>query len=195
MMKRCPFCAEEIPQESRVCKFCNSTVVKRCPLCAEEIAAMAQRCRFCNSDISGSGGEPRPRPAPSRMRTDAPLGEERGIALMIILTLLTCGIWAFVVQYKIGDELDRHQGRNQINAGLDLLLILLTCGLWAIYVMYKYPRVLEEITIEEGMPVVDISLLCILLSVLGLHIVALAILQNELNRHWQAHRTMRASGA
>jgi hypothetical protein len=99
-----------------------------------------------------------------------------------------------VVTYKIGDELERHQGKGQINPGMDLLLVFLTCGFWAIYIMYKYPRVLQEITVEEEMPVVDVVVPCILLTVFGLQIVALAILQNELNKHWEAHRTLKASG-
>jgi hypothetical protein len=193
-MKKCPFCIEEIPEESKVCKFCNSTVVKKCPFCAEEIAALAKKCRFCQSDLSSATGESKAKPSAARLRSDRTVGEERGIALTVLLTLLTCGIYGIVVQYKIGEELNRHQGRNQINAGMDLLLLLLTCGVWGIYLMYKYPRVLQEITIEEEVPVVDIAVPCILLSIFGLHIVALAILQSELNRHWEGHRTLRASG-
>ena len=194
MMKKCPYCAEEIPQESKVCKFCGSAVVKKCPFCAEEIVVLAQKCRFCGSDLGAPSGEARPRQTRARTRADATLGEERGIVVTILLTIVTCGIWGLVVQYKMGEELNRHQGRNQINAALDLVLVFVTCGLWAIYIMYKYPKVLQEITVEEEMPVVDVMVPCILLSVFGLHIVALAILQNELNKHWEAHRTLRASG-
>lgn len=194
MMKKCPYCAEDIPQESRVCKFCSSTVVKKCPFCAEEIVVLAQKCRFCNSDLGSPTGEPKPEPTRARRRADSTLGEERGIVVTILLILVTCGLWGLVVLYKIGDELERHQGRGQINPGMDLLLTVLTCGFWGIYLMYKYPQVLQEITVEEEMPVVDLAVPCILLTVFGLQIVALAILQNELNKHWQAHRTLKASG-
>lgn len=194
MMKKCPFCAEEIPEESRVCKFCSSAIVKKCPFCAEEIAVLARRCRFCNSDLSGETGEPKASFSRARQRADATLGEDRGIVVTILLTIVTCGIWGLVVQYKIGEELNRHQGRSQINAAMDLVLIFVTCGLWTFYVMYKYPRVLQEITVEEEMPVVDVTVPCILLTVFQLYIVALAILQNELNKHWEAHRTLKASG-
>lgn len=194
MTKKCPYCAEEIPEESRVCKFCSSTVVKKCPFCAEEIVALAKRCRFCNSDLATPTGEPRPVPTRARRRADSTLGEDRGIVVTILLVIVTCGIWGLVVTYKIGDELERHQGKGQISPGMDLLLVFLTCGFWAIYIMYKYPRVLQEITVEEEMPVVDVVVPCILLTVFGLQIVALAILQNELNKHWEAHRTLKASG-
>ncbi len=191
-MKKCPYCAEEIPAESKVCKFCGSAVVKKCPYCAEEIVALARKCRYCQSDLAGPAGEGKPGRAAARLRADRPVGEERGVAVTVLLTILTCGIWGLVVQYKIGDELNRHQGRSQINPALDLLLLFLTCGFWGIWMMYKYPRVLQEITAEEQVPEVDLTVPCILLSFFGLHIVALAILQSELNKHWELHRT--ASG-
>src|SRR5688572_14058876 len=102
-MKTCPFCAESIPEESKVCKFCSSTVVRKCPFCAEEIVANATSCRFCRSDLPAAAAKAAP-PAPS-----GPLGDERGVVMSIVLTFLTCGIYGWVLLYKIGDELNTHQ--------------------------------------------------------------------------------------
>jgi hypothetical protein len=180
MMKACPFCAEQIPQEARVCKFCHTALLRKCPFCAEEIGAVEKSCPLCKSDLA----------APvSRPKSQAPLGEERGIALTVILILLTCGIWGFYLQYKLGEELNRHEGKNRINPGVDLLLSIVTCGLWGIYLMYKYPQTLHDLTVEEGMPPVDLALPCMLLMIFGFGIVSFAILQNEMNKHWEAHRT------
>ena len=181
-MKKCPFCAEDIPEESKVCKFCSSTVVRKCPFCAEEVVANATSCRFCRSEIPAAATSTAP-PAPT-----GPLGDERGVVISIVLTLLTCGIYGWVLLYKIGDELNTHQGKGQLKPGVDILLILVTCGLWGIYVMYKYPKVLQEITADEKVTVVDLTVPCIILTIFGLQIVALAILQGELNKHWEAHR-------
>jgi hypothetical protein len=189
MTKACPFCAEQIPRESRVCKFCHSALSRKCPFCAEEIGATERACPICKSDLASPV-----RGASAAPRAHGPLGEERGIALMVILTILTCGIWGIYVQYKIGDELDRHQGKGRINAGLDLLLTFVTCGLWFIYVMYKYPRALQEITVDEGAPPVDLTVPCLLLTIFGFGFVALAILQNEMNKHWDAHRGLGPRG-
>ncbi len=192
MMKPCPFCAEPIPAESRVCKFCHTALIRKCPFCAEEIGALEKSCPLCKSDLAAPGEGAAGRPTGSRRRAHGPLGEERGIAVTIILMILTCGIWGLYVQYKIGDELGRHEGKGRINAGLDLLLVFLTCGIWGIYLMYKYPQTLHDITVEEEMPPVDLTVACLLLAIFGMHIVSLAILQNELNKHWEAHRTRRA---
>lgn len=179
-MRKCPFCLEEIPEDAKVCKACSSTVVKRCPYCAEEIVATAKKCRYCGSDLES--------PAPASLGRDLPCGERREIVVTLLLTLVTCGIYALVVQYKIGEEINRHQGKNQIDAGMDLLLVFLTCGLWAIYLMVKYPRALQEIVAEEGRPTSDLVLPCLVLTIFGFHVVALLILQNELNHHWEIHR-------
>jgi len=179
-MRKCPFCLAEIPEEAKVCKHCNSTVVKRCPLCAEEIVATAKKCRYCGGAI-GAKGVSAPLP-------DVPCGERRDIAMTLLLILVTCGFYGLVVQYKIGDELNRHQGKNQINPGMDLLLIFLTCGLWVFYLMVKYPKALQEITTEEGVTPVDMVVPCLLLTIFGFHLVALLILQGELNKHWDAHQ-------
>jgi hypothetical protein len=184
-MKKCPFCVEDIPAESKVCKFCSSTVVKKCPFCAEEIVATARLCPVCKSAIAEGGATSVP--APPRPPT-GPLGEERSVVTAILLTLLTCGIYGLVLLYKIGDELNAHEGKGRINPGVDLLLTFVTCGLWGIYLMYHYPRVLHDITREENRPIVDIAVPCLVLSIFGFQIVSLAILQGELNKHWEAHR-------
>jgi hypothetical protein len=179
-MRKCPFCLQEIPAEAKVCKHCGKTVVKKCPACSGEIVATAKVCRYCNSTMDD-------KPAPP-LRSDAPCGERREVMMTVFLIILTCGLYGLVVQYKIGREINRHQGKNQINAGMDLLLLFLTCGLWGFYMMYKYPSALMEIIQEEGGTPTDLVLPCILFAILGLHVVSLLILQGELNKHWELHQ-------
>jgi hypothetical protein len=179
-MRKCPFCLQEIPEDAKVCKHCGKTVVKKCPACAGEIVATARVCRFCNADQDA--GPPR------ALRSDLPCGERREVVMTLLLIFLTCGLYGLVIQYKIGSEINRHQGKNQINAGMDLLLLFLTCGFWGFYMMYKYPTVLMEVIQEEGGTPTDLVLPCLLFAILGLHLVSLLILQGELNRHWEAHQ-------
>jgi len=190
-MRKCPFCLQEIPEEAKVCKFCSRTVVKRCPACSQEIVATAKKCRFCSADLEE---KPAPAPGPIPVKAvvlgpDVPCGERREIVMSLVLIFITCGIYGLVMTYKMGGELNRHSGRNDINPGIDLLLTFLTCGLWGLYLMYKYPKTLQDIIQEEGGTTSDLVLPCLLLTFFGLNIVALLILQNELNRHWELHQS------
>ncbi len=191
-MKKCPFCFEEIPEAAKVCKFCSSTVVRKCPHCAEEVSALARRCRFCQRDIPEDGTTSAPPPARAAAVAGGPVGEQRNIAILVILCIVTCGIWGIVAWYQVGSDLNRHKGRDVVNPGVDVLLSIVTCGLWTIYVGWNYGSRLKEITEEEGMPVIDVALACCLLAVAGcfipfINVVAPAILQNELNNHWSRH--------
>jgi len=184
-MRKCPFCLAEIPEEAKVCKACNSTVVKKCSACDAEILATAKKCRYCGADLEG-------KPLPIARRSNAPLGSRREILMTLLLIFLTCGLWGLVVQYKIGCEINEHRGRKDFNPGLDLALILLTCGLWVFYIMVKYPQALQEMIVEEGGTTSDLVLPSILLTLFGMHLVALLILQGELNRHWELHTSPRS---
>jgi hypothetical protein len=192
MMRKCPWCLQEIPEEAKVCKHCSRTVVKRCRSCQEEIVATAKKCRFCSADLEEKPGAPPPvAPEPVKayvMRPNSTCGERREIVTSLVLIFLTCGFYGLYLTYKMGDELNRHSGRNDINPGMDLLLTFLTCGIWGFYLMYKYPKTLQDLIQEEGGPANDLVLPCLLLTFFGLHIVALLILQGELNKHWELHQ-------
>ncbi|HYF00443.1 MAG TPA: DUF4234 domain-containing protein [Planctomycetota bacterium] len=181
--KPCPMCAEAVPADAKVCPWCKSVLERRCPACAETIPADATVCRFCRSAVAAGEVPVRPRAAVA-----GPTGEERDVLTLVLLTLVTCGIYGLVVSYRIGEELNAHRGRADLRPGLDIVLSIVSCGLWGIYVMYCYPRALEDVVRDEGGTPPQIMLPCLLLSIFGLHIVALAIFQHELNAHWKTHR-------
>lgn len=195
--KPCPWCNEEIPAVSRVCRHCGTPVVQRCAACLEEIAVRAGRCPKCGADLALAGPEKEPPPPRPEAAASGPearvLGEERGLFVTLVLSVLTCGIYQMVVLYSMGCELNAHHGRGRLRPGLDLLLTFLTCGFWSIYVMYRYPATLREITEDEGGPRVDIVLPCLLFMVgtylvPPLYFVGPLLLQDELNAHWKRHR-------
>ncbi|HZE98718.1 MAG TPA: DUF4234 domain-containing protein [Planctomycetota bacterium] len=182
-MRKCPFCLFEIPEEARVCKSCNSTIVKKCTACNAEILATAKKCRYCAADLDA----PLPVAQPLAVLPDRPCGERREIVLQLLLFFLTCGIWGLVLQYRIGSDLNTHQTKTRLNPGMDLLLIFVTCGLWVFYIMAKYPQVMTEMIRDEGRNCSDLVLPSILFTLFGFHVVALLLLQSELNDHWKHH--------
>ncbi len=46
---KCPFCLEEIPDNSEKCELCKSDLFKQCPLCQEKIKINAIKCKHCGS--------------------------------------------------------------------------------------------------------------------------------------------------
>lgn len=184
-MRKCPFCLAEIPEDAKVCPACTSTVVKKCTACHAEILATAKRCRFCSADLEG-------KPVAVGRLAEVPCGERREILVTLLLIFLTCGIWGLVVQYRMADELNRHYAKASLNPGRDLALIFLTCGLWSFYIMVRYPQAMQEMIALEGGPTKDLVLPSVLLTFFGLHLVALLILQDELNKHWEQHAPARS---
>ena len=174
-------CAEAVPADARVCPYCKSVLERRCPACARPMPADAAVCGSCRTEVGPAEAPPRPAAA-------GPKGQEREVVPLILLTIVTCGIYGLVISYRIGEEINAHRRREDLRPGLDLVLSLATCGLWGIYVMYAYTRALEDAVRDEGGTPPQIMLPCLLLSIFGLHIVALAIFQNELNTHWRSHR-------
>lgn len=51
---KCPFCLEEIADNSEKCSQCNSELMKPCPYCKEKIRADALKCKLCGSMLNGS---------------------------------------------------------------------------------------------------------------------------------------------
>ena len=192
-MTTCPYCANPTAEDARVCKSCGRALVMRCLYCAEDIPVLAKICKYCNSPVSPPLARPMtPPPPPGPIPTGGPIGSERSLIGIFLLSLLTCGFWRLFVQHAIGTELNDHRRRTDLSPGIDILLTILTCGFWTIYVDFRYAQVLKEISEEEGGNVQDVSTLCMVLQICGLFVpglglVSLLVLQNEINNHWRRH--------
>jgi Tfp pilus assembly protein PilE len=51
---KCPFCMEEIADNSEKCALCTSELMKPCPYCMEKIKADALKCKLCGSMLDGA---------------------------------------------------------------------------------------------------------------------------------------------
>jgi hypothetical protein len=107
----------------------------------------------------------------------------RNIALEIVLTLITCGIYGLIWQYRQMTTLNQWLGREEYNFLLWLVLSLLTCGIYAIYNEYKMGQSIIEVQQVQGFPVSsDIAVMSVLFTLFGLGVVSLAIQQDAINR-------------
>lgn len=107
---------------------------------------------------------------------------ERGIALSIVLTIITCGIYGLVWQYRQMKTLNAWLARDEYSFAMWLLIGIITCGIYCIYYEYKMAKGIEEVKTNLGKPVDgNLALICLLLALFGLGIVSLAIQQSEIN--------------
>lgn len=111
----------------------------------------------------------------------------RNVAVDIILTIVTCGIYGIYWQYKKIDALNGWLERQDFSFGLWLLLSIITCGIFAIYYEYKMAQGIVEIQEKFSLRISrDLPLISLVLCIFGLGIVSLAIQQSEINKFYGA---------
>lgn len=112
-------------------------------------------------------------------------GTYRGIFQVIIFSLLTFGIYHIYWIYATTNELNDYLRDDDTSGGLVILYTILTFGLYRIYWYYRIGKRVEDarsLTLGYGS---DNSALYLILSIVGLSIVASAIIQSKLNEVWR----------
>lgn len=104
------------------------------------------------------------------------------IAVAILLSLVTCGIYTLFWQNRQINALNGFLGRKEFNFWMWFLLSIITCGIFGMYYEYKMADGINEIKEAHGRRVDgNLPLICLLLSIFGLGLVSIAIQQNEIN--------------
>lgn len=107
---------------------------------------------------------------------------KRDLVLNIILTIVTCGIWGIVWEVQIADDIKLLTGEEGLVSGIVLVLLsLVTCGIYFIFWVYNAGNKLELVKAGYGLPTESKGLVYVVLSIFGFSIVALALMQNDLN--------------
>jgi len=110
----------------------------------------------------------------------------RNPVLVLILSIVTCGIYELVIIYQISDEVRQYTGDQSISPGLELLLTIITCNLYLIYWCYKYSKHIYDMQLRAGVNMPnDVSTVALILPIFGLSVVSLLLMQSELNRVWE----------
>ncbi len=108
---------------------------------------------------------------------------ERNIAVAIVLSIITCGIYAIYWFIVLTDDARLASGDQQApSGGIAFLLTLVTCGIYGIYWAYKMGKTLMAAKQKNNLPVEDNSVLYLVLQFLGLGIINYALMQNDLNQ-------------
>jgi hypothetical protein len=101
---------------------------------------------------------------------------ERSVGVSILLSILTCGIYAWYWMYKVTQEVTEFNNENA-NPGVEVVLSLVTCGIYYLYWNYKMGKRIAVARSSSS----DDSILYLILALFGLGIVSLAIMQSNLN--------------
>ena len=106
---------------------------------------------------------------------------QRNIATAIILSIITCGIYAIYWFISLTNELNYVTGNQEdTSGGLAFLLTLVTCGIYGYYWAYKMG---EKIEANQGYSK-SRPITYLLLNIFGLSIVTFALLQDTLNKEY-----------
>ncbi len=110
--------------------------------------------------------------------------KQRNIALCILFSILTCGIYSIYWFVVLTDELNAAaQSHSNTDGGLALLFSIITCGIYTFYWMYKMGKNVEIIHNRHNLPNTNAPIIYVVLSIFGLSIVSFALMQNELNEY------------
>lgn len=109
----------------------------------------------------------------------------RNPVMVLLLGIITCGIYTYVVMYQITDEIKEFTGDTSINPALEIILGIITCGLYSIYWCYKYSKLIYEMQQRTSVDYPnDISLPALILPLFGLFVVSILLMQTEINKVW-----------
>ena len=111
--------------------------------------------------------------------------EKKNIALCIVVSVLSCGLYTWYWLYCLAEDSNRLTGRtNAMGGGLVLLLTIVTCGLYGWYWLYVTGEALEQHDVACGGPGGGhLGILYLLLGVFGFGIISYALIQSELNKY------------
>lgn len=107
--------------------------------------------------------------------------EKRNIALCIILTLITCGIYGIYWFICLADDVNTVANENDTSGGVVFLLTLITCGIYGLYWAYRCGEKLDRAKQNRGMYSSNSGILYLILYMFG-GIICYALIQNEINK-------------
>jgi len=107
--------------------------------------------------------------------------KERNIVVAILLSLVTCGIYAIYWFITLTDDVSRANEDPDFTGVKAFLFTLITCGIYGFYWNYKIGKEMYEANKKYGINASDNSILYLILSIFGLSVVTYCIVQNELN--------------
>ncbi len=107
--------------------------------------------------------------------------QRKNIALCIILSIVTCGIYLLYWMVCLTDDTNSIAQENGTSGVLALVLTIVTCGIYGLYWAYKCGEKIDRAHELRGEPSSNGGILYLILYVF-VSVIALAVMQNEVNK-------------
>src|SRR3990167_2341977 len=105
---------------------------------------------------------------------------EINVALGIILSIITCGLYNIYWNYKQFEAMNKLLGREEYKFWPWLILSILTCGLYHVYYEYKMGAELQRYLKERGVEITpNLCLAGMIFAFIGLTVISDAVYQYE----------------
>ena len=119
--------------------------------------------------------------------------EERNIALAVVFSIITCGIYSLYWFIVASNEVKEYcKDEQMMDGGLACVLTIVTCGIFGIYWWYNLGMKMQEAQKLHKIVPKDNAVLYLILSILGLSIVNQCLLQSDIN---EITRQLNGTGA
>lgn len=132
----CPQCGTQLPDGSQFCSNCGSRIGGQ-----QASAQAAQPAQPAQPQPQASFYDPAAMQRPPQAYANSrPIKDDRSLALYIVLSILTCGIYSWWFIHSMAEDLNvACEGDGEQTPGLAqyLLLSLFTCGIYNIWWIYK----------------------------------------------------------
>jgi len=109
-------------------------------------------------------------------------GEARSPITVLLLSLVTCGIYSIIWTYRITEEMKTNLNDESIEPTKELILSLVTCGIYWIYWMYIMGERIQRLYQKKGLTTENEGMLFLILSLFGLSFVSIYLIQDRINK-------------
>lgn len=171
----CGHCGSELPDSVKFCPNCGAPIEKKTEIEVVDNSYTDNSSSTSYSSTSSSSASYSGTVVGSRNGISS-----RSIALAIILTIITCGIYGVYWFIKLTDETNQLSGEYNGTSGLmAVVLCIVTCGIYGLYWSYKLGSKVDRI---KGVDNGDTGILYIVLQLLGVGIINYALAQDTINK-------------
>ena len=190
----CPNCGKNCPDSNRFCDNCGTAFAAPQSNQQQNNQQNYYQNNYQNNQQNGQqsyyqnnyqqNGYQQPPYQPNGCGNYRAPIKKRDIAMCIVLSIITCGIYGIYWMISLVDDLNVASGRvGDTSGGMVFLLTLVTCGIYGIYWAYKAGEKIAYVKQRNtGEQDSSSSVLYLVLSLVGFSIVVYALIQSELNK-------------